>query len=132
MPKKGDYFIVSLTKSNLSWGTNRHTDSRDKIDGEAYISIPREKAVQFEIYNSNKGKEGIGYNEFNATSDDGLLKVTVKVAGSTKANDVYAKNLQTSGDLKKLGVWFNQINAAVGDRIEVHWISSTDIILTKI
>lgn len=41
MANTGDSFIVKLTPSQLGWGTERYTDSRDIRYGEGYLSIPR-------------------------------------------------------------------------------------------
>lgn len=52
--------------------------------------------------------------------------------GCSRAGMIHAKQFHGRGNLKLLGDWFNQINAIVGDQIEIKWISPTEISLRKI
>lgn len=131
MPKAGDSFVIVLKDTHMSWGTHRYTTTRDKIVGESYIPIPRAEAIKYGIYNSNKGK-GLGINQFKARSADGQYKGIIKSGGSSRAGDIYAKNFSESGNLKGFSKWFDRASISVGDHIEVKWISSTDVLLTKI
>lgn len=132
MPHAGDSFIVELSDTHLDWGNYRHTHSRNRIVGEAYIPIPSEYARMFKIYNSNYGSSGLGVNEFNAWTVSGDYLGVVKTSGSKKAGDVYAKNLHGSGDLKSLGNWFYRVSMRPGDKVKVKWTTPKDIILEKL
>ncbi len=127
MAASGDTYTITLNKAHLEWGTHRHTNSRGQIYGEGYIPIPAQYARSYSIHNSNHNQTGLGFNEFNCTSTDGYFNDTVKAAGCSSKGSIYAKNLEGSGNLQAFGKWFSQINAKVGDSIEVTWTSSTDI-----
>ena len=60
----------------------------------------------------------------------GIIKL--KAQGSSTAGSEYAKNLSGSGNLRLLAPWMNHIEAKVGDKIKIEWISSTKIKLTKL
>lgn len=132
MANRGDSYIVTLSQTHLQWGSYRHTSSRGIIYGEGYLPIPSYNAHQFNIYNSNNTNTGLGLNEFNCASSDGLFNGILKSSGCSKKGDIYAKNLHGYGDLKALGHWFEQINAQPGDHIEVRWTSPYDIIISKL
>lgn len=64
---------------------------------------------------------------------DGYLRdVSLKAAGGSKAGDIHAKQFQGNGNLQLLGDWFNYVNAVVGDRVRITWLTSTDIEIEKI
>lgn len=132
MPKAGDIFQVSLSRTHLDWGRHRYTNSRGSVYGEGYIPIPKSYAYSYGIYNSNYSQEGLGYNEFRCISEDGLFKGIVKSTGCSTAGDIYAKNLHGSGDLKAIGAWFAELDAQVGDVVEVKWISEKDVVIKMI
>ncbi len=134
MAVKGNSYQIKLKESHIAWGTYRFTDSRPEILGEAYIPIPRHVAKKFNIFNSNYtgGLDILGQNIFDCVSMDGSFKGTLKAQGCSEAGDIYAKQFSIKGNLKALGIWFYNINASVGDIIEVEWISDTDIILNYI
>ncbi|EKN69290.1 hypothetical protein BABA_10521 [Neobacillus bataviensis LMG 21833] len=130
MPNAGDFFITTLQKSHLEWGTHRYTGTRDIIYGEGYLQIPRKDAKAIGIYNSNHSS---GLNTFNCNSADGFLSnVPLKASGSMAAGDVYAKQFQGSGNLQLLGGWFHHVGAKKGDRVKVTWTSPTDIEIEKL
>ena len=130
MPKTGDFFTVSLTPSQVSWGTYRNPTNRVPIQGEGYIAIPRNYAVAYKIYNSNNSITGLGYNEFIATSSDGFIDCEVLLAqGNTEAGDPYAKNFAIKGDLKRLGAWFAYAGATAGSQVKVTFTSPTEVFL---
>ena len=130
MAQKGNSYTIQLKQTHLNWGVLRYTSSRGIVYGEGYIPIPAVYARQYNLYNSNYRTTGLGYNQFNASSSDDLFNGRLKTSGCKEAGDIYAKNLHGSGNLKALGSWFSQINAAAGDFIEVRWTSPTDIMLT--
>lgn len=130
MPNAGDTYIIELKKSHIEWGTHRYKSTRKRIYGEGYLPIPRGFAITHNIFNSNHSSGGY---MCNCTSKDGHLKnVRLKAAGSYKRGDVYAKQFQGNGNLRLLGSWFKEIEAAVGDCVKITWISPTEIIIEKI
>lgn len=133
MANRGDYYIVELERAHLEWGTHRYTDTRDIIYGEGYIQIPARKAYDFNIYNSNGtgGNDVWGENLFRCTSRDGLFEGVLRAQGN-QSDDRYAKQFSEDGNLKGIGRWYQRIGARVGDRIQVTWTSSTDIIIEKL
>ncbi|MBE6049165.1 MAG: hypothetical protein E7214_00495 [Clostridium sp.] len=132
MAQNGDSYTVRLKEPHLMWGTKRYTNSRKRIYGEGYLPIPAPYARKYNIFNSNHSKTGIGYNEFYTSSADNFFTGILKSSGCSEAGKIYAKNLHGSGDLKALGSWFEQVNADVGDYVEVKWTSPTNILLTHI
>lgn len=130
MPKKGDEFIVKLGKTHLGWGTHRYTSTRDIIYEEGYLKIPKDVAVKFNIYMSNKTDANIIYDF--STNDKFYVNEKLKASGCSTRGDIYAKNLAGNGDLKLLGKWFTHIKAKVGDEIKISFTSPTDIILSKV
>ena len=53
MPNRGDNFTVKLKNAHLGWGTHRHTNSRKRRNGEAYLKIPASVAYSLNITNRN-------------------------------------------------------------------------------
>jgi hypothetical protein len=130
MPNTGNYYIVTLKKTHLGWGTHRKTNSRPRINNEGYIPIPFKYALSFNITNLHFTKQS---NIYKFSTSDGFLKdEELKASGNRKRGDKYAKNLHGNGNLKLLGTWFLQINVKIGDQIKVEFISPTEILLTRI
>jgi len=117
MPIAGDSFRITLKKAHLEWGTYRHTSSRNQIYGEGYLPIPAQNARQFNIYNKfQPGANPI----YNCSSIDGFLSnVELLAAGNSVAQAVHAKQFHGNGNLKLLGDWFYNVNAHVGDTVEI-------------
>lgn len=132
MAHTGDNFIVALTPSQLGWGIERYTNSREKRYGEGYLTIHREFAKALNLFNSNytNGADVLGQNIFNCQSSDGFLNCQLKSQGSSNSGDKYAKQFAGNDNLRALGAWYANINAKVGDQVEVFFISPTDIRLT--
>lgn len=130
MPNTNDIMITTLKKAHLEWGSHRHTMSRGIVYGEGYLQIPSSEARRLDIYNSNQVG---GNNVYTCSSQDGFLNnVTLKSTGCARAGVVYAKQFHGRGNLRLLGDWFRHVNAIIGDRVEIRWISSTDIIIRKL
>lgn len=92
----GDYYVITLKKSHIEWGTHRYTGSRGDILGEGYLPIPLSFAKKFGIVNSNGtlyGQDELGKNIFHCTSADGEFRGTLKAQGSNTAGSIYAKQL---------------------------------------
>lgn len=132
MAKAGDSFEVTLKEAHLNWGTHRHTDTRKKRDGEGYIPIPAKVAKKLELKNGNatNTENVLGINVFNCQSEDGQFHGELKAQGCSKAKEENAKQFSIAGDLKKLGKYFQENNAQVGDTLEVKFTSSEDAIIS--
>ena len=128
MAHAGNSYTITLSLSHLKWGEYRNPTNRNIVYGEGYIPIPKSAAQQFGIFNSNASNTGFGYNRFYVSSKDGFLQNEIMLAqGCTEAGDIYAKQFSIEGDLKRIGQWYSFRNAKPGDRVEVTWISSTDV-----
>lgn len=127
MAKKGDSYKIKLSETHIDWGIFRNTDSRNKRRGEAYIPIPSDKARNFEIYNSNFGKKGLGYNKFYVRAARENFNGVLKSSGSRKKGDVFAKQFHGDSDLRFIGEWFRMWDAKSGSYVYVTWISPTEI-----
>ena len=132
MANTGDYYIVELTPSQLGWGTERYTYTRDIRYGEGYLAIPRHYAKQFNLFNSNHTNKSniLGQNIFRCTSSDGLLNCLLKSQGCNTAGDIYAKQFSGNKNLRTLGTWYAKIQAKAGDKVRVYFSSPNDTILT--
>lgn len=132
MAQKGNRYVITLNASQLGWGVERYTNSRQRRKGEAYLAIPINCAREFGLYNSNQtnGLDVPGVNIFNCISADGFLSCQLKSQGCRKEGDVYAKQFSGNNNLQTLGNWYEHINAQVGDEIEVYFHSAYDIELT--
>lgn len=124
MPKAGDSFIVMLKQSHVDWGEHRYTYTRELIDGEGYIPIPRKYAELFGIYNSNAIAAN---NVYNVIAVNGKISGRLLAQGCSQAGDVYAKQFAIEGDLKGIGRWHASVGAVVGGHVEVVFVSSVDI-----
>jgi len=130
MPNRGDFFITTLKRAHLEWGTHRHTLSRGLIYGEGYLQIPANIARQLQIFNSNQLGAITDYTCNSA--DEFLQDVTLKASGCSSAGNIYAKQFQGCGNLKVLGDWFFHINAIIGDRVKITWIDNISIEIERI
>lgn len=89
MPHTGNYFIATLKKTHLGWGTHRTTLSRPKIKDEGYIPIPSKYAKTFNITNLHNLKQS---NIYKFSTSDGYIKDNeLKASGSSIAGGIYAK-----------------------------------------
>ncbi len=133
MADANDSFVVELKEAHLNWGQYRNTDSREFIEGEAYIPIPKTYALQYSIFNSNHNQSGLGYNLFRASSEDGYLQNVMLLAqGSSSAGEEYAKQFSVQGNLQRIGDWYRNQNARPGDFVRVVWRNPEEVLLTII
>ena len=134
MANTGDNYIVELKDAHLGWGTYRHTNSRPPIQGECYLPIPRSEAVRLNLFNTNgtRGMDIPGKNIFYCTSDDGFLHAVFKAQGSSQEGDPYAKQFSVNNDLRALNTWYEHVGAKVGDKVQVTWISPTELVIELI
>ena len=130
MPQANDFFEITLKKAHLDWGGYRHSKSRNRIKHEGYLQIPASIARELNITNSNdKGNNNI----YMCNSSDGIIvNQQLKATGCSSKGDIYAKQFSGKGNLKLLGGWFKAVNAVEGDRVKIEFISSNQILLTKI
>lgn len=130
MAQAGDTYTVSVKQPHLNWGEYRNPTNRDIISGEGYIPIPRNYAVNYEIFNSNHEQTGFGYNLFHASSADGFLNDVILLAqGCSTAGDLYAKQFSVQGNLQAIGNWYRNCNASLENSVRVSWTSPTSILL---
>ena len=132
MATTGDYYVVTLKKSHLEWGTHRYTRTRGDVVGEGYLPIPQDVSRRLGILNSNgtNGGDELGKNLFRCRSDDGFFKGNLKAQGCNYAGSIYAKQFAGDGDLQAIGQWFAHVGAREGTRVRIEWVSSTDILLS--
>ena len=122
MASAGDSYIVEVKPSHIAWGTYRNPTNRDFIEGESYVKIPSEYAKAFGI------KRG---DVFVAHFSNGYPPMEIKASG----NGPYEKGIQYakqfegvgSGACKAFTPWYQKCNVAVGDKVQVEFLSSTEI-----
>ena len=134
MADRGNSNEVKVRDAHLGWGTHRHTNSRERRPGEAYIKIPTEYARRFQLLNQNgtNHQDILGKNLFNCTSKDGSYLGQLKAQGCNFGGDIYAKQFSEKGNLKALGTWYEEVGASAGDTIQVTFTSDTDICIELI
>ena len=84
MPKSGDQYKVSIKMSHLDWGRHRYTHTRERIEGEGYVKIPKSAAIGYGIMLGNC---------YTATFSDGFPSFAIRAAGNSTAGDPYAKQV---------------------------------------
>ncbi|WP_053375554.1 hypothetical protein [Paenibacillus sp. FJAT-27812] len=123
MPSAGDRYRVTIKEAHLNWGTHRYTNTRPRRGNESYIQIPAAHAYSIGI------RAGSTYN---CVSVEGTLNTTLLASGQ-QSDPLYAKQFESMGDLTILGNWLHNVcRASVGDKIDVYWITPTDMELTFI
>jgi hypothetical protein len=127
MPNAGDKF---RTNTYQKWGEypKRESYSRDVMHGEAYIVIPKHYAEMFDIYMSNAGMN----TDYDAYDSQGNFICTLKAQGNSFAGDIYAKQFAGKGNLTALNHWIFDYNVTDNDTIEVEFLSTTSLKLTKV
>ena len=130
MPKENDYYIIKLKESHLKdWGTHRYTNTRERIDSESYIPIPKAKAEKYNILNNNQSKKNTIYT---AKFKDTDVEIEVLASGSSKAGDKYAKQFHGKGNLKALTPGYEALGVQVGDEIKITFIDEKTFEVEKI
>ena len=122
MPKAGDCYTVSLKEAHMDWGRHRYTHTRERIEGEGYVQIPKRYA---EMYGIRKG------DRFTATFEDGFPSFAARAAGNSTAGDIWAKQFQGDGDLKAFGRWYASCGAEIGDTVCVTF-TAPDVVLFEL
>lgn len=114
MPTSGDFYSISLKMAHLDWGRHRYTHTRERIEGEGYVPIPKKYAERYGIHMGDR---------FTAVFADGFPSFPARAAGNSTAGDIWAKQFQGDGDLKAFGRWFANCGAAVGDTVIVTFLA---------
>lgn len=118
MPATGDRYSVPLKKTHLDWGNHRYTYTRERIDGEGYVPIPKAYAERYGIHMGDR---------FTAVFANGFPSFRARAAGNSSAGDIWAKQFQGDGDLKAFGRWYASCGAEVGDIVVVTFIASDTV-----
>lgn len=129
IPNTGDTFITTLKQAHLEWGSHRHSNSRGIVYGEGYLQIPSDDAYRLNITNDKNPSQS---QEYTFSTSDGFINDGVLKASGNQNKEEFAKQFHGSGNLQLLGDWYNHINAKVEDQIQIDFITSTEILLTKI
>ena len=114
MPANGDCYSVPLKMAHLDWGRHRYTHTRERIEGEGYVAIPKKYAERYGIHKGDL---------FTAVFTDGFPSFPARAAGNSTAGDIWAKQFQGDGDLKAFGRWYTYCDAEVGDTVNVTFIA---------
>lgn len=126
MPSAGDRYIVEVKPSHLDWGEYRNPTNRELIEGESYVKIPSDYARRFDI------KRGTSYIAY---FDNGMEPMNVKAAGNGPfENGVqYAKQFEGIGPgaCKAFTPWYQSLRFVPGDRVEVEFLSETEVLFFK-
>lgn len=125
MPQAGDKYVVTIKPSHIDWGEYRNPTNRPFIGGESYVKIPSDAARQYEIV------RGATYTAHFTNGHDSF---EIKAAGNGpfKNGVQYAKQFEGIGygACKAFTPWYVSCNAQTGDRVQVEFISTTDVQLT--
>jgi len=109
--------------AHLDWGRHRYTHTRERIEGEGYVPIPKPCAERYGIHKGDL---------FTAVFADGFPSFLARAAGNSTAGDIWAKQFQGDGDLKAFGRWYKRCGAEVGDTVNVTFIGPNVIQFEKI
>lgn len=127
MANKEDYYIVEVLEAHMNWGTHRNPTHRAPIEGESYVKIPSRYARQFEI---------IRETQYTAHFANGMSPIKIKASGNGPSENgvQYAKQFEGVGlgACKAFTPWYIKSGIQVGDKIKVKFISSVDILFTKV
>lgn len=127
MAKAGDYYVVEIKPSHLDWGEYRNPTNREPIAGESYVKIPSKDAKKYGI------KRG---DVFYANFANGMPSMQIKAAGNGPCENgiQYAKQFEGIGHgaCKAFTTWYKSCNAKVGDLVRVDFLSSDEVLFTKL
>lgn len=130
MPSKGDSFTITLKSNHLKWGTETRKGLRNRSVYEVYLPIPLGTAKKLGIMAAAVNENDSIYK---AKSADGNYNYPLKASGSAGEDLLYAKNFQSSGNLKMLGYWLkDKCHAKAYDQVKIEWIEEDEILLTFI
>ena len=129
MPKAGDKFQTNTYQHWGEYNPKRSSPSRLPEQDETYIVIPKQFAQQFDIRMSNDPDANTDYTAYD---DQGDLICTLKAQGCSTKGDVFAKQFAGKGDLSALRSWILKNNIADTDNIEVEFLSTNSLKLSKV
>lgn len=119
MPSPGNQYRVFLKQSHIDWGRHRYTHTRERIEGEGYVPIPKAYAVSYGILLGSC---------YTATFSDGFPPFQIRAAGNSSAGDPFAKQFQGDGDLKAFGRWYAHVGAKIDDQVLVTFIDESTVL----
>lgn len=127
MPKAGDRYVVEVKPSHVDWGEYRNPTNRNPVEGESYVKIPAEYARK---YNIKRGDIFIAY------FSNGYPSIQIKASGNgpCEGEIQYAKQFEGigKGACKALTPWYESCGIEVGDCIEVKFLSSNEVVFSKL
>lgn len=127
MPSAGDRYIVEVKPSHIDWGRYRNPTNREPIEGESYVKIPSEYARKYGIRRGNL---------FTAHFSNGYPPMKIKASGNGPyENGVqYAKQFEGigTGACKAFTPWYQSCSVVAGDQIVVEFISTDEIVFSKL
>ena len=120
-------YIVDVLDPHRDWGLYRNETNRDFIEGESYVKIPSECARRFNIVRGN---------QYTAFFENGHPSMQIKAAGNGPVRNgvQYAKQFEGigRGACKAFTPWYDSCDIQSGDYIEVRFLSSSEILFTKL
>lgn len=127
MPVAGNKYVVEIKPSHIDWGEYRNPTNREPIKGESYVKIPSQYARAYDIKRGDK---------FLAHFSNGYPSMEIKASG----NGPYQNGVQYAKQFEGIGIgackaftpWYQLCGANVGDSILVEFISSTEVVFTKL
>lgn len=127
MPNRGDRYVVQVKPSHIKWGEYRNPTNRAVIQRESYVKIPAGPARDFGLVRGT---------HYTAHFTDGRAPLPIKAAGNGPERDGvrYAKQFEGvgRGACKAFTPWYQSGGVQVGDRVEVEFLSPTDVQFTLI
>jgi len=129
MPKTGDRFDSYTYQNWGEYSPKRDSESRTEMLSEAYLAIPQKYAKKYDIYMSNKKGANTDYDAYD---QNGNYICVLKAQGNVGKGHVYAKQFSGSGNLKALEKWIKMYNISDSDTIEIKFLSSSELKLTKV
>lgn len=129
MPKAGDKFRTNTYQKWGEYSPKRFSPSRSYEPDESYIVIPKFFAEIFSIYMSNKRDANTCYEAYD---DKGEFICVLKAQGCSTKGDIFAKQFAGKGNLKALNPWILKNGVTDADTIEVEFLSSAALKLSKV
>ena len=127
MPNRGDRYVVQVKPSHIKWGEYRNPTNRAVIQRESYVKIPAGPARDFGL---------VRRTHYTAHFTNGRAPLPIKAAGNGPVQDgvQYAKQFEGvgRGACKVFTPWYQSGGVQVGDRVEVEFLSPTDVQFTLI
>lgn len=127
MPVAGDRYVVAVKPSHINWGEYRNPTNRNPVEGESYVKIPAQYARKYSI------KRG---DVFTAHFSNGYPSIQIKASGNGpyEGGIQYAKQFEGIGEgaCKAFTPWYEACDIEVGDRVIVEFLSSNEVMFSKL